>query len=73
MQRALDTNRTQRQQELEVLVRLLKGEMDRRSLETEESLRYVIAHQIQGQRELDDLYERVQKISYPAPLPRQIQ
>ncbi|MFB3105220.1 MAG: anti-sigma factor [Pseudomonadales bacterium] len=73
MQTALDTNRAQRQQELEVLVRLLKGEMDRRSLETEESLRYVIAHQIQGQRELDDLYERVQKISYPEPLPRQIQ
>ena len=73
MQTALDTNRAQRQQELEALVRLLKGEMDRRSLETEESLRYVIRYQLQSQRDLDDLYERMQKISYPATLPRQIQ
>ncbi|TDJ33592.1 MAG: hypothetical protein E2O61_12050 [Gammaproteobacteria bacterium] len=73
MQTALDTNRAQRQQELEALVRLLKGEMDRRSLETEESLRYVIRYQLQSQRDLDDLYERMQKISYPAALPRQIQ
>ena len=71
MQTALDTNRAQRQQELEALVKLLKGEMDRRSLETEESLRYVIAHQIQGQREIDDLYQRVQH--YPAPQPEQLQ
>ncbi|MCZ6854531.1 MAG: zf-HC2 domain-containing protein, partial [Gammaproteobacteria bacterium] len=73
MQTALESNRAQRQQELEALVRLLKGEMDRRSLETEESLRYVIAHQIQGQRELDDLYQRVQKISYPSPQQGQMQ
>ncbi len=73
MQTALDTNTAQRKRELEALVRLLKGEMDRRSLETEESLRYVIAHQIQGQRELDDLYQRVQKISYPTPQQGQVQ
>ena len=73
VQAVLDSSRTQYQQDLESLVRLLKGEMDRRSLETEESFRYVIAHQIQSQRELDDLYQRVQKISYPAPLPSQMQ
>ena len=73
LQSVLDSNRTQRQQDLEALARLLKGEMDRRSLETEESLRYVIAHQIQSQQELDDLYQRVQMISYPAPLPSQMQ
>ncbi|MDH3644532.1 MAG: zf-HC2 domain-containing protein [Gammaproteobacteria bacterium] len=61
------SSRDQRQQEMEALVRLLKAEMDRRSLETEESLRYVIAHQIQGQRELDDLSRQVQQINYPVP------
>ncbi|MCZ6641451.1 MAG: zf-HC2 domain-containing protein, partial [Gammaproteobacteria bacterium] len=59
MQTVLDSNRAQRRQDLEAIARLLKGEMDRRSLETEESLRYVIAHQIQSQQELDDLYQRV--------------
>jgi len=61
------SSRDQRQGEMEALVRLLKAEMDRRSLETEESMRYVIAHQIQGQRELDDLSRQVQQIIYPVP------
>ena len=46
-------------------MRLLKAEMDRRSLETAESLRYVITHQIQEQRELDDLSLRIRQISQP--------
>ncbi len=57
-------NRMQRQEELQALVRLLRSEMDRRTDETEESLRYVIAHQIQGQREINDLYDRLQQINY---------
>jgi hypothetical protein len=57
-------NRMQRQEELQALVRLLRSEMDRRSEETEESLRYVIAHQIQGQREINDLYDRLLQINY---------
>lgn len=60
-------NRSQRQAELRALVRLLRLEMDRRSEETEESLRYVIAHQLQGQREIDDLYDRLQQINYKGP------
>jgi hypothetical protein len=57
-------NRMQRQEELQALVRLLRSEMDRCTEETEESLRYVIAHQIQEQREINDLYDRLQQINY---------
>jgi hypothetical protein len=57
------SNRLERQQELQALVTLLRAEMDRRNEETEESLRYVIAHQIQGQREIDDLYQYIRKVS----------
>jgi len=60
---ALNNNRQERQQELQALVALMRAEMDRRSEETEESLRYVIAHQIQGQREIDDLYRYIRKVS----------
>ena len=68
----LTNNRLERQQELQALVQLLRAEMDRRSEETEESLRYVIAHQLQGQREIDDLYQYVRKVSAgtsPPPTP----
>ncbi len=61
VQNVLESSRSQRQKELEALVKLLKAEMDRRSLETEESLRYVIAHQVQEQQELDELRRKVQK------------
>lgn len=55
----LALSRRERQQELEALTALLKAEMDRRSLETEESLKYVISHQIQSQRELDAVRGRL--------------
>jgi hypothetical protein len=57
------SNRLERQQELQALVQLLRAEMDRRNEETEESLRYVIAHQLQGQQEIDDLYQYIRKVS----------
>ncbi|MDP6374981.1 MAG: hypothetical protein QF921_04890 [Pseudomonadales bacterium] len=57
-------SRDQREQELSSLVKLLKMEMDRRSIETEESLRYIIAHQIQGQQHVDERYDRVEHIDY---------
>ncbi len=60
-------NRSQRQEELQALVRLMRLEMDRRSEETEESLRYVITGQLQGQRDIDDLYDRLQQINYQVP------
>ncbi len=65
----MSSNRLERQQELQALVQLLRAEMDRRSEETEESLRYVIAHQIQGQREIDDLYQYIRKVSAAGSLP----
>jgi hypothetical protein len=70
MDTLLTNNRLERQQELQALVQLLTAEMDRRNEETQESLRYVIAHQIQGQREIDDLYQYIRKVSLnnpPAP------
>ena len=55
----LAASRRERRQEMEALTALLKAEMDRRSLETEESLRYIIAHQIQSQRELESMRGRL--------------
>jgi hypothetical protein len=65
LEAVLDASRDQRQRELASLVRLMTVEMDRRSIETEESLRYIIAHQMQGQQELDALYKRVDHIDGP--------
>ena len=55
----MEGSREQRQEELQALLRILKAEMDRRSLQTEESMRYIISNQIQGQQELDDLYSQL--------------
>lgn len=65
VQNVLDSARQQRQQELAALMTVMKAEMDRRTLETEESLRYVITHQMQGQQEIDDLQRRLQRVSFP--------
>jgi len=67
----LANNRQERQQELLALVQLLRADMDRRSEQTEESLRYVIAHQLQGQRDIDDLYRYVRKASAPGGNPQE--
>lgn len=45
---------------MKALTTLLKAEMDRRSLETEQSLKYIVSHQIQSQRQLDALRGRLQ-------------
>ncbi len=58
----MEGSREQRQEELQALLKILKAEMDRRSIETEESMRYIISHQIQGQQELDDLYRQVEEL-----------
>jgi hypothetical protein len=64
----LAVSRQERQQELEALPALLKAEMDRRSLETEQSLKYIISHQIQSQRQLDSLGKRLETVNLqPAP------
>lgn len=62
VQSVMDGSRVQRQEELQALLKILKNEMDRRSIETEDSLRYVITHQLQGQQELDDLYQQVEAL-----------
>lgn len=60
VQSVMDGSREQRQQELQALLKILKAEMDKRSIQTEESLRFVISNQLQGQQELDDLYKQVE-------------
>ncbi len=55
----LTTARAERQEALEALTALLKAEMDRRSLETEQSLKYIISHQIQSQRQLEAIRSRL--------------
>jgi hypothetical protein len=62
VQSVMEGSREQRQGELQALLKILKAEMDRRSIETEESLRYVISHQLQGQEEMDELYRQVETI-----------
>lgn len=59
---ALETNREQRKQELQTLLGILTAEMNRRSIETEESLRFLVSSQLQGQQELDQLYQQVEKL-----------
>lgn len=60
VEQLLAATRAERQQELEALTTLIKAEMDRRSLETEQSLKYVISHQIQSQRQLESIRSRLQ-------------
>lgn len=60
VEQVMANSREQRQEELQALLKILKSEMDKRSIETEESLRFIISHQIQGQQELDDLYAQVE-------------
>jgi len=62
VQSVLEGSRDERGQELQALLKILKAEMDKRSIETEESLRYIISHQIQGQQELDELYNQVEAL-----------
>lgn len=59
---ALESNRQQRQQELQSLLEILTAEMNRRSIETEESMRYLVTSQIEGQQELDSLYKQLQEL-----------
>ena len=60
VQSVMEGSREQRAQELQALLKILKAEMDRRSIETKESLRFIISNQLQGQQELDDLYKQVE-------------
>ena len=62
VEKVMEGSREQRQDELQALLKILKAEMDRRSIETEESLRYVISHQLQGQEEMDALYQQVEAL-----------
>jgi hypothetical protein len=61
VEQLLAASRQERQQEMEALTALLKAEMDRRSLETEQSLKYIISHQIQSQRELESMRGRLRQ------------
>ena len=59
LQAAMEAARNQREEELTTLAAFLKAEMDRRSLETDESLRYLITDQARDRRRLEDLFQRV--------------
>ena len=58
----LQNDRELRKQELQSLLEILTAEMNRRSLETEDSLRFLVSSQIEGQRELDHLYKQVEQL-----------
>ena len=62
VQSVMEGSREQRQEELQALLKILKAEMDRRSIETEESLKFIISNQLQGQQELDELYRQVEDL-----------
>lgn len=59
LQAVMEAARDQREEELTALAVFLKAEMDRRSLETEENLRYLITDQVRDRRRLEDLFQRV--------------
>ncbi len=56
--------RAQREQELAALAATLKREMDRRAFETEDSLRFIVSHQVNGERRLNDLVQFVGGLDY---------
>jgi hypothetical protein len=60
VEQLLAATREERRQELQALTTLLKAEMDRRSVETEQSLKYVISHQIQSQQALESIRSRLE-------------
>lgn len=63
----LAASRQERQREMEALAALLKAEMDRRHLDTEESLKYIISHQIQSQRQIEAMRGQLQQaVANPA-------
>jgi hypothetical protein len=53
----LNTSRQERREDLGNLLVLLEESQDQRTLSTEESLRYLIASQLQDRREINDLNE----------------
>ena len=59
---AFESNRKQRQQELQSLLEILTAKMNRRSIETEDSMRFIVSSQIQGQQELDQLYQQLEQL-----------
>lgn len=59
LQAAMDAARDEREEELAAVASFLKAEMDRRYLETDENLRYLITDQVQDRRRLEDLFQRV--------------
>ena len=59
LQAVMEAAREQREEELTALAVFLKAEMDRRSLETDENLRYLITDQVRDRRRLEDLFQRV--------------
>ena len=67
VQAVMVANEDRRQRELDALTRLLKAEMDRQALETDQSLRYVVAHQLQEQERVDQLAMQLQQIGWEPP------
>lgn len=57
-QALLAASRRERQREMEALATLLKAELDRQKAQTEDSLEYLLAHQLQSARRLEDLQSR---------------
>ena len=67
VQAVMVANEDRRQRELDALARLLKAEMDRQALETDQSLRYVVAHQLKEQERVDQLAMQLQQIGWEPP------
>ncbi len=59
----LQTSREQRQEEFSALLEYITAEMNRRSIETEDSMRFILSSQIEGQKELDQLYQQIENLA----------
>jgi hypothetical protein len=60
----LASSREARLQELQALSALFAAEMDRRSRETDDSLRYLLEYQLRDQQEIERLSEDLLQIRY---------
>lgn len=60
----LDSERESRMQELRALSALFAAEMDRRSRQTEDGLRYLVEHQLRDQQDIERLNRDLMQIRY---------
>ena len=63
VKQVMENSQAERAEEIQSILNILKAELDARERATEESLRYIITHQVRGQQELEALYQQVEDLA----------